>query len=93
MSWTAAKAGDPAALRAFDRYINSLGSLVASLINLLDPESVAIGGGLSCAGDLLFDALRKNVLPKVYFEQCGSILPAALGNEAGMLGAALWVKT
>ncbi len=84
-----AKRGDGTALGIFDRYIDALGSAVASIINILDPETVAIGGGVSLAGDFLFEPLRVDVDKKSFFHTHGSIVPAMLGNQAGMLGAAL----
>jgi glucokinase len=84
-----ARAGDRIALDIFDRYIDALSSAVASIINLLDPEVVAIGGGVSLAGDFLFEPLRALVHKKAFFKNHGTIVPAKLGNEAGIIGAAM----
>ena len=84
-----AKAGDEAALKVFNAFVDALGSAIASIINLLDCERIAIGGGVSAAGDFLFDALRENVHKKSFFENHGEILPAAMGNDAGIIGAAM----
>lgn len=85
-----AKSGDGMAQGIFARYVDALGSAVASLINLLDPEVIAIGGGVSLAGDFLFKPLIENAHGKSFFREHGAIVPAQLGNDAGMLGAALF---
>ena len=54
-----AKAGDAAAKAVFDTYIEHLSSACASVYNILDPEVLAIGGGLSAAGPFLFDPLQE----------------------------------
>ena len=84
-----AREGDSAALEVFHNYVDHLGSAVASMINLLDCERVAIGGGVSAAGEFLFEPLRKNVHAKSFFENHGSVVPAVMGNDAGIIGAAM----
>lgn len=84
-----AKAGDAAALAVFEQYVDWLGSACASFCNILDPEVIALGGGLCAAGDFLFSRLRKSVLEKCYFGSCGEIVPAVMGNDAGIIGAAM----
>ena len=84
-----AREGDSAALEVFYNYVDHLGSAVASMINLLDCERVAIGGGVSAAGEFLFEPLRKNVHAKSFFENHGSVVPAVMGNDAGIIGAAM----
>ena len=84
-----AKEGDPTALDVFDRYVDHLGSACIAMIHLLDPEIIAIGGGVCHAGEFLFRPLRENVAKKSFFSDFASIVPAALGNDAGMIGAAM----
>lgn len=84
-----AKAGDAAANAAFSRYVGHLSSACASIFNLLDPEVVAIGGGLCAAGEFLFAPLNAQVDAKCFFPSRGKIVPAVLGNDAGMIGAAM----
>lgn len=88
-----AKEGDLAAKEIFHKYIDSLSSAVSSCINLLDPEVVALGGGVSLAGDFLFYPLRELVHKKCFFKVEHKIVPAELGNHAGILGAALLGET
>lgn len=84
-----AKEGNEASLEIFDRYVDSLSTAIASCINLLDPEVIALGGGVSHAGDFLFEPLRALVRKKSFFKVDYKIVPAELGNDAGILGAAM----
>ncbi|MDR1620388.1 MAG: ROK family protein [Clostridiales bacterium] len=84
-----AKAGDAIAGDIFARYVDQLGSALASVANLIDPEVIALGGGVSLAGEFLFAPLRENTLMKCFFDTCGDIVPAQMGNDAGIIGAAM----
>lgn len=84
-----AKAGDPAALAVFNAFAGHLSSACASVFNFLDPQVIAIGGGLCAAGDFLFSRLHEATDRKCFFKNHGIIVPAALGNDAGIIGAAL----
>ncbi|MFI7704475.1 ROK family protein [Nonomuraea sp. NPDC049480] len=85
-----ARAGDPAALRAMRRAGRALGIAIASATHLCDLDLVTIGGGLSQAGEPLFgpldEALREHA--RVGFARRVKVMPAALGQEAGLIGAA-----
>jgi len=85
----AAKNNEPAAVKIFDEYVGNLSTAIASLANLLDPEIVALGGGVSLAGDFLFEPLREKVKIKSFFRYPYKIVPARLGNDAGTIGAAV----
>jgi glucokinase len=84
-----ARAGDAGASAIFARFVDALGSAVVSVIHLLDPEVVAIGGGVSLAGEFLFAPLRENVREKCFFSEFARIVPARFGNDAGIVGAAM----
>lgn len=84
-----AKAGDEAAMAVFDRFVDHLGSACIAMIHLLDPEVIAIGGGVCGAGEFLFAPLRANVAKKCFYSDFAKIVPAAMGNDAGMIGAAM----
>lgn len=84
-----AKEGDTIALQIFDLYVDHLSSAIVSCTNLLDPELVALGGGVSLAGEFLFAPLREQVLRKSFFRHPYDIVPATLGNDAGIIGAAM----
>jgi glucokinase len=86
-----ADAGDPAALAVWQRYGELLGVGISSLVYVLTPELVLLGGGLSAASRHFLPSLWQQVNSRV---QAASreglrIAPAALGNGAGRLGAAL----
>lgn len=84
-----AELGDNKAKELLFEYIDDLGSAIASIVNLLDPEKVAIGGGVSHAGDALLVSLNENVRKKCFFATCPPIVQATLKNDAGFIGAAL----
>ena len=84
-----AKAGDRAANEVFERYLEHLSAACASIFNILDPEVLAIGGGLCGAGDFLFGPLQDKVTEKCFYASRGTVVPAVLGNDAGMIGAAM----
>ena len=83
-------AGDPAAKQVWERSVRALACGITSLINVLDPETVIIGGGIATAGDALFGPLAK-ALNEVAWSLEGEqvqIIPAELGEFAGAIGAA-----
>lgn len=86
----AAAQGDEAALRIIDRAAMYLGKSMAAVSLVLNPERFVIGGGVSKAGAPLFDAIRKHYKEfAVESAQEGvDIVPATLGNDAGVVGAA-----
>ena len=84
----AAKAGDEFALAIFNKYVDDIGSYLASVINLWDPEKIAIGGGVSAAGEFLMKPIRENAWKKVFFADKPDIVVATAGNDAGIYGAA-----
>ena len=86
----AAKSGDEVALRIVNRAAYYLGKSMSMVAAVLNPEVFIIGGGVSKAGDFLFDEIR-SVFSKLAPEplQRGvRIVPAELGNNAGVVGAA-----
>lgn len=86
----AAREGDPAALKAFDTMVDKLGLSMANMIDILDPEIIVVGGGVSGAGDFLFDALRKKTAEYTTYKEFEPtpIVQAEFGNDAGIIGAA-----
>lgn len=86
----AAKEGDQLGTETVDRMIKYLSIGIINVCNILDPEIIAIGGGVSKAGDYLIERLKIEV-GKMFFTpniKYGDIVLAQLGNEAGILGAA-----
>lgn len=84
----AAKAGNPEASRIVKAYVDDIGSFLASLINLLDPQRIAIGGGVSAAGDFLINPIKEDANSKSFFKDPTDIVAASAGNDAGIYGAA-----
>jgi glucokinase len=91
-----AMAGDTKALEFWQRYGRDLGAGLASLIYVLTPEAIVIGGGVSASADFFFPTiqaeLERRVLPS---SRAGlQLLRAELGNQAGIVGAAklAWQK-
>jgi glucokinase len=85
----AVEAGDPRALAVWGEAIAALADGLVTGITLLDPRVLIIGGGLAEAGDTLFGPLRAAVEARITFETLPPIVPAALGDTAGCLGAGL----
>ena len=84
------RAGDPHATVLWLASVKALSSAIASLINVLDPSAVIVGGGIARAGEALFGPLREH-LDRVEWRPGGhmvQILPAQLGEFAGAFGAA-----
>jgi glucokinase len=88
---TAAREGDPGALRCFEIIGRWLGEGLADLAAILDPSCFVLGGGVSDAGDLLLgrarEAFDKGLTGRQYREHAAIVL-AELGPEAGLIGAA-----
>jgi glucokinase len=85
-----AAAGDSAAISAFAETGRVLGLGLVSLTHLLDPEVIVIGGGISAAAELFLPEARRALAASfVPADRRPAIHPAALGNAAGWMGAAL----
>jgi len=85
-----AQEGDALAAQVWDETVRYLGLGVAAIVTILAPGRVVIGGGVAKAGDFLFAPLRREVRRRVTLVAVESvpILPAALGPDVGILGAA-----
>ncbi|WNI16047.1 ROK family protein [Actinacidiphila sp. ITFR-21] len=85
----AVEAGDPGALAVWREAVDTLADGLVTGLTLLDPRVVIIGGGLAEAGDTLFGPLRAAVEARITFQKLPVLVPAALGDTAGCLGAGL----
>ncbi len=85
----AVASGDPTAVRVWRDAVDALADGLVTALTLLDPRTLIIGGGLAEAGETLFTPLREAVGRRVTFQKLPSIVPAALGDTAGCLGAGL----
>lgn len=86
----AALAGDAVALETFEETGYYIGIGIASMINLLNPEMVTVGGGVAGAGDLIMDPIRRSAMAngiRTMVESCPIVL-AELGDDAGIYGGA-----
>ncbi|MDQ4078887.1 MAG: ROK family protein, partial [Chloroflexota bacterium] len=86
----AAREGDEMALDVLRQAGGYIGMAIANLVHLFNPQRIVIGGGVSNAGSLLFDPIRDTANERVMAGYQGTfdIVPAALGDNVGLLGAA-----
>jgi fructokinase len=88
---TLARGGDVEAQKAFDRYVDRLGRAFAMMCDILDPDAIVCGGGMSNVGEIyerIVPAIQKYVFSDVFTTP---VLPAAHGDSSGVRGAAwLW---
>ena len=86
----AANAGDPVALQAFRRGATAVAAMIASVSAVCDLDLVVVGGGVAKSGALLFDPLREalSTYARLDFLRGLRVLPAELGSDAGLVGAA-----
>ncbi|MFE9255767.1 ROK family protein [Streptomyces sp. NPDC006879] len=80
---------DPRAIAVWEEAVSALADGLVTALTLLDPRTLIIGGGLAEAGETLFRPLRAAVRERVTFQRLPDIVPAALGDTAGCLGAGL----
>ena len=89
-----AKQGDAAAVEVRDRYIEYVADGIASIVNVLQPEVVAIGGGISREGDLLLEPIKRYLVENDYnkYMPRTDVRIARLMGDAGIVGAAMGCK-
>lgn len=95
-SFEAMKKGDKLAKEIIDKYISYLACGVTNVINIFQPDIICIGGGVSKQGDFLLSPLIKIVEKErysKYAEKQTKICAASLGNDAGIIGAAILNRT
>lgn len=88
----AVKLGDKAAGELFSNYTEYLAEGIANIINILQPELICIGGGVSKAGDMLLEPVKEKVAGKIFSKNSAKntdIKLARLDNDAGIIGAAM----
>ena len=87
----AARDGDPVALAAFNTLAGFLGAGIASLCAVIDPSCIVLGGGVIDAGEIFLGPTRDAALRLIPFSgkhPYPEIVPAELGNSAGLVGVA-----
>jgi glucokinase len=90
----AATAGNPVALQAFRRAATAVAATIASVGAVCDLDLVVIGGGVALSEELLFDPLQEalKTYARLDFLRGLRVLPAELGGDAGLVGAAALVN-
>lgn len=92
MPFDAAQMGDATAKKVVEEFVTYLGCGVASLVNIFQPEVFCIGGGLSAQGENLLAPVRE-ILNREDYARTNTrrtrLVRATLGNDAGLIGAAL----
>jgi glucokinase len=90
----AALDGNETAIRIYADAGREIGQALGSLVCVLDPQAVIVGGGVARAGDLLLDPIRREIAARtaVFSRTRGGVhvVPGALGSDAGAIGAAAW---
>ena len=84
--------GDEAAKEVVDKYIYYVAVGVINIVNIFQPEVLCIGGGICNEGETLLAPIRKyceNERYSKYAEKQTQICKAQLGNDAGIIGAAM----
>lgn len=91
----AAKANDPVAKRIFTIIGEYIGIGMASVVNLLNPEKIIVGGGVADCGDLLLNPIRETIKKRAMkiAGETVEVVPAQLGNTAGVIGASLLIES
>lgn len=85
------RAGEAVAVEVVDQYITYLAEGITNIINIFQPKTLCIGGGVSKADDILLPKLREKVMPMIYSREAEvntEIIAATLYNDAGIIGAA-----
>jgi glucokinase len=84
----AALAGDEVAMQLWEETGVMLGAALADIVWLLNPDAIVLGGGVANAGELVFAPIRRTLRERtsIVFHQHLEILPAELGQDAGLIG-------
>lgn len=89
-----AKKHNRKALALWSEVARRLGIALVGVVNLLNPDGIIIGGGVANAGRILFDKIREVIRHRAMSVQAGRVrvFKARLGNDAGLIGAAILVR-
>ena len=91
----AALQGDTVSIQIFKQIGKIIGIGLASVVNLLNPEKIIIGGGVTDAGEILLEPIRQTIQDRAMPIQANSVkvVPAQLANAAGVIGASLLINS
>ncbi len=84
-----AAVGDPTAQAVWDEAMHALALGICQVVTLMAPEVIVLGGGLAQAGPALFEPLERELDAMLSFQRRPRLLPAQIGEDAGLIGAAL----
>jgi glucokinase len=86
----ASRRGDKTALDVIQETARILGTALAGLVNVLNPEVVILGGGIAEGGKEFVDIVRETIMKRALAAAIEGldVVPARLGNAAGFIGAA-----
>ena len=87
-----AQAGDLRAQQVWSDATDAIGLALSQSVALLAPEAIVIGGGLAQAGDALFAPVEERMNSFLTFHRRPVLLPATVGENAGLVGAALGAR-
>lgn len=89
-----ARTGDQLCEKVINRFAEYLSKGIVNFINILDPEAIALGGGISNAGEYLIDLLEEKIKEDLYTQDAefAKLLLAELKNDAGIVGAGFMAK-
>ena len=91
----AALQGDAVSIQIFKQMGKIIGLGLSSVVNLLNPEKIIIGGGVADAGDILLEPIKQTINERAMSIQANSVsvVPAQLANTAGVIGASLLINS
>ena len=95
-AYNAMKQGCPVGKAVTDMYVKYLACGIANTINIFQPDILCIGGGVCNEGDTLLVPLKKQVADQIYSKNSAKnteIAVCSLGNDAGIIGAAMLFKS
>ncbi|MCH5204485.1 MAG: ROK family protein [Oscillospiraceae bacterium] len=95
-AYKAMKAGDPVGKAVTDEYVKYLACGITNVINIFQPEVLCIGGGVCNEGEILLKPLKEAVAKQIYSKNSArntEIVICSLGNDAGIIGAAMLFKS
>ncbi|MCC5911392.1 MAG: ROK family protein [Clostridiaceae bacterium] len=89
-----AREKDIVALQVIQRMVHYLAIGIGNLINIFDPEVIALGGGVAAAGDVFLEQLQEEIKKYIYVKSMNvtKIAIAQLENDAGIVGSAMYTK-
>lgn len=95
-AYNAMKQGDAVGKAVTEQYVKYLACGIANAINIFQPDILCVGGGVCNEGDTLLVPLRAAVAEQIYSKNSAKnteIVICSLGNDAGIIGAAMLFKS